>query len=143
MKKQKSFSKERQEINNIMNDWLEEYDKTYLVEVVWEDARTLTGSSDYQEIIKNRLLQARTIGYLINEDDDSIAIYGFLFPDMKHSLNDPEQYTVFRETHIIPKGWIKIVKVLNVDWEETKKFRERHKDWFKELKKQIEEKQGE
>jgi len=119
-----------QKISEIMSDWADNYDKTDLIKVVWEDARTLQGTSDYIGIKENGLLEAKTIGYLVYEDDKRIAICGFLFPDQNHSLQDPIQNTAFRDVHMIPKGWIKHVAVLKIDWEETKKFREKNKDWF-------------
>ena len=124
----------KKEILEIMSDWNESYNKTELVEVIWEDARTLSGTSGYQEIKDNGLLFARTIGYLVYEDDKRIAICGFLFPDEHLDLCDPQQNTAFRDVHMIPKRWIKVVKVLKIDWEETKKFRELHKDYFEEQK---------
>jgi len=123
-------NKDTKKIKEIMSDYIENYDKTELVEVVWEDARTLQGTSDYVGIKQNGLLTARTIGYLIWEDKKRIAICGFLFPDGDHSLQDPMQDTVFKDVHMIPKGWIKHVAVLKTDWEDTKKFREEHKGWF-------------
>ena len=123
-------NKDIKKIKEIMSDYLENYDKTELVEVVWEDARTLQGTSDYVGIKQNGLLTARTIGYLIWEDDKRIAICGFLFPDEEHSLQDPMQDTVFKDVHMIPKKCIKHVAVLKTDWEETRKFRKEHKDWF-------------
>ena len=118
------------EVSEIMSDWVENHDKIELLEVIWEDARTLSGTSGYQEIKENGLLTARTIGYLVYEDEKRIAICGFLFPDENCSLGDPKQNTAFREVHNIPKGWIKVVKVLNTDWTETNKFKDSHKDWF-------------
>ena len=130
MEKTKINKKVQQEIQEIMFDYSENYDKTELIEVVWEDARTLSGTSDYLTIKENGLLTARTVGYLVYEDKRRIAVCGFLFPDIHHSLQDPIQNTTFREVCIIPKGWIKHVAILKTDWEETKKFKERNKDWF-------------
>ena len=130
MKTKEKVNREVKEIMSILNEGLLDYDRTEIVEVVWQDARTLSGTSSYQEVKQNGLVTARTIGYLIHENEDSIAICGFLFPDESHSLQDLAQNTAFRDVHFIPKGWIKAVKVLKVDWEETKKFRENHKDYF-------------
>jgi hypothetical protein len=130
MVKKKLNKQIEKEIQEIMFDWSENYDRTGIVEVVWEDARTLSGTTDYIGIKENGLLQARTIGYLIYEDEKRIAVCGFLFPDIHHSLQDPVQNTAFRDVHIIPKGWIKHVAILKTDWEKTKKFRESNKDDF-------------
>ena len=102
-----------------------------IIRVVWEDANTLIGSSDYSTIKGLGLAKAETIGRLIYEDEKRIAICGFLFPDENHSLQDPIQDTIFRDVHVIPKVAIKHVAVLKTDWEDTKKFRENNKDWFK------------
>jgi len=130
----KKINKEVKEAVNILTEGLLDYDRTELVEVVWEDARTLSGTSDYIGIKENGLLTARTIGYLIYEDEKRIAICGFLFPDEHHSLNDPIQTTAFRDVHMIPKNCIKFVKVLMIDWERTKKFRDNNKEWLFEEK---------
>lgn len=119
-------------IKEALHDWTENImdTSTELVEVVWEDARTLSGTSDFKDIQENGLLTARTIGYLVYEDEKRIAVCGFLFPDEKTSLQDPEQRTAFRDVHTIPKSWIKVVKILTTDWERTKKFRENNKEWL-------------
>lgn len=130
----KKINKEVKEAVNILTEGLLDYDRTELVEVVWEDARTLSGTSDYIGIKENGLLTARTIGYLIYEDEKRIAICGFLFPDEHHSLNDPIQTTAFRDVHMIPKNCIKVVKVLMIDWERTKKFKDNNKEWLFEEK---------
>ena len=125
----KKESKEIEKAINILNEDLLDYDRVELVEVIWEDARTLTGTSDYIGIKENGLLTSRTIGYLVYEDEKRIAVCGFLFPDEHHSLKDPIQNTAFRDVHMIPKNCIKLVKVLTIDWERTRKFREDNKEW--------------
>ena len=122
------------EMKKIMLEWVENYDKIELLEVIWQDARTLSGTSDYIGIKENGLLTAKTIGYLIYEDKNRIAICGFLFPDENHSLIDPLQNTAFRDVHMIPKGWIKHVSVLRTDWKETREFRDKNKDWFEKTR---------
>jgi len=129
-KKNMKEDKEFKEVINILTEDLLEHDRAELVEVVWEDARTLSGTSDYIGIKENGLVSARTIGYLVYEDEKRISICGFLFPDEHHSLQDPIQTTAFRDVHIIPKNCIKVVKILNIDWERTKKFRDDNKDWL-------------
>ena len=128
--KKSNKGKFKEEYDKIMSDYVENFDKTEIIKVVWEDARTLSGTSDYIGIRENGLLTANTIGYLVYEDEKRIAVCGFLFPDENHLLNDPIQNTAFRDVHIIPKGWIKHVAVLKIDWEETEKFRESNEDWF-------------
>jgi len=119
--------KELKELRELNEDLLDS-DRTELVEVVWEDARTLSGTSDYIGIKENGLLPARTIGYLIYEDNKRIAICGFLFPDEHHSLQDPIQTTAFRDVHMIPKSCIKVIKILTIDWKRTSKFRDNNKE---------------
>lgn len=141
MKKEKSkLNKEIRDAMSILNEDLLDYDRTELVEVIWEDARTLNGTSDYIGIKENGLLTARTIGYLIHEDKKRIAVCGFLFPDEHHSLQDPIQTTAFRDVHMIPKNCIKVVKVLTTDWDRTKKFRDNNKEWLNKLNKLEQEK---
>jgi len=130
MKKKNKIDKEVKEAMSILTEDLLDYDRTELVEVIWEDARTLSGTFDYVGIKENGLLTARTIGYLVYEDEKRIAVCGFLFPDEHHSLNDPIQTTDFIDVHIIPKNCIKVVKVLTTDWERTKKFRDNNKEWL-------------
>jgi len=120
----------KRQIDEILYEEFSHCDKVELLRVVWEDARTLSGTSDYTGIKENGLLTANTIGYLVYEDENRIAICGFLFPDKHHNLDDPIQITAFRDVHIIPKGGIKQVIVLKNDYEESKKFREQHKNWF-------------
>lgn len=128
----KEEEKSEENIKQVISDWTEEmlYERTEILRVVWEDARTLSGTSDYLGIKENGLLRAETIGYFVYEDETRIAICGFLFPDENHSLEDPIQNTAFRDVHMIPKGWIKHVDILNRNWEETKKFKDKNKDWF-------------
>ena len=130
MKKKKKIDKVVQEGINILTEGLLDYDKVELVEVIWEDARTLSGTSDYIGIKENGLSVARTIGYLVYEDEKRIAICGFIFPDEHHSFNDPIQTTAFRDTHMIPKNCIKVIKVLRIDWEGTRKFKDNNKNWY-------------
>jgi len=130
MKRKTNKQKFKEQYREIMQDWDGTEETPQILKVVWEDARTLLGTSDYIGIKENGLLTANTIGYLVHEDDKRIAICGFLFPDEHHSMFDPINNTAFRDVHIIPKGWIKNVLVLKTDWETSKKFRQSNKDWF-------------
>ena len=111
--KNKTEKKELEEINEIMNEHLLTSDAPELVKVVWIDARTLSGTTDYIGIKENGLLTANTIGYLVYEDDDRIAVCGFLFPDEHHSIIDPITNTAFRDVHTIPKSCIKHIAALH------------------------------
>ncbi len=101
-----------------------------IVRVIWEDANTMTGTSDYEDIKERGLLTANTIGYLVYEDDKCIAICGFIFPDRYDEMLGENKMTVFRDVHIIPKGWIKNVIILKNDYEESKKFKKENEQWF-------------
>ena len=126
----KKLSKEQKQINEIMADWDGTEETPQMVRVVWKDASTIPGSSSLDEIKSKRLLRAETIGYLVCEDEESVSICGFLFPDPHVSIIDPRTDTIFRDVHSIPKKWIQAVIVLKADWEESKKFREDNK-WLK------------
>lgn len=144
----KKEEKSESEVRQILSNWTEDLlnERTEILRVVWEDARTLSGTSDYYGLKENGLITAETIGYLVYEDEKRIAICGFLFPDENHSLQDPIQNTAFRDVHMIPKGWIKHIALLKTDWEETKSFKQKNRDWFtsevEELKKQTTKEEG-
>jgi len=116
----------KEEYHKIMDDYLENYDKIDLVKVVWKDANTISGSASYQDIKERGLLRAETIGYLVYEDEESIAICGFFFPDRNLSIVDPQSITTFRDVHVIPKSWIQSIVSLKIDFEESKKLKERY-----------------
>ncbi len=124
-KSKKKDNKILREIEEELVESLLESDTPKIVKVIWKDANTMSGTSGYDDIINRGLLTANTIGYLIHEDEESMAICGFLFPDPHHSIFDPASMTAFRDTHIIPKSWIKHIFVLKTDWEETKKLKEK------------------
>jgi hypothetical protein len=105
-----------------IQDW--DYSATpNIVKVVWMDAHTNKDTSSYIDIIEDDLIQGVTIGYLMHEKEDSIAICGFLFPDKNHDLLEPHNLTAFRDVHIIPKSQIKAIFVLKTDWEASKIYR--------------------
>lgn len=76
-----------------------------LILVEWEDAHTAKMTQNYEDIISEKLLPAKTVGWLINYNKEVIAICGFVFD------NGIEQG--FRDTHYIPRSWIKKVTKLN------------------------------
>jgi len=101
-----------------------------IVKVIWEDANTMTGTSGYEDIKERGLLIAHTIGYLVYEDDKSIAICGFVFPDRYGEMIGENKMTAFRDVHIIPKVLIKNVIILKNDYEESRKFKEENEQLF-------------
>ncbi len=127
MKNKKQIEEERA-LQDIISDWIENSEKIDLVKVIWYDANTMSGTSGFQEIVNRGLLRAETIGYLIHEDKESIAICGFLFPDREKSIIDPSSFTAFRDTHIIPKNWIKAIISLKPDYERSKELLHNLKD---------------
>ncbi len=126
----KKLTKEQKEIQKIMSEWDGTEQTPQIVKVVWRDANTMTGTASYTDIKERGLLQAISIGYLVDENDERIAICGFMFPDPNTSVLDPATITAFRDVHMIPKKWIEAVLVLKTDWEESKNFREDNK-WLK------------
>ena len=125
MKKQKL-----NKINEEISEYLLESNTPKIIKVIWDDATTISGTSAYEDIIRRELVTANTIGYLVYENEKSIAICGFVFPDRDGEMIRKNSMTAFNEVHIIPKRWIKNVIVLKNDYEESKKFRNENKDWF-------------
>ena len=117
----KRLNKQEQEA---INEFLT-YEKDYIdiIKVNWIDARTLSGTSSLQDIKDNGLLNAVTIGYLIHETEEYLAIASFLFLDEHHNMDDPITTTAFRDVHYIPKKLIKSILVLKIDFEKSKKYR--------------------
>jgi len=127
---------EEQSINEIMSDY-NFSNSPDIVKVVWMDAHTNLQTCSYTDIKESNLIQAITIGYLMDEKEDSIAVCSFLFPDQNHDLLEPNNQTAFRNVNIIPKSQIKAILVLKVDWEESKKYREKYKKEEKDGKNKI------
>lgn len=118
----KKKDKELKEIQEIMADYDPTEETSQIVKVIWRDANTMSGTSSYTDIKERGLLQAITVGYLVDENKDRIAICGFMFPDPHTSIFDPTTITAFRDVHMIPKKWIEHILVLKIDFEETKKL---------------------
>ena len=112
----------KEDYQDIMQDW--DYGATPdIVKIVWMDAHTCLGTQSYKEIRENKLAQAMTIGYLMDEKEEHIAICSFLFPDQSKDLLEPDNLTAFRDVHIIPKSQIKTILVLKTDWEASKSYK--------------------
>ena len=74
-----------------------------IIKVIWRDAQTIHRTLSLEEIKETQLVPAHTIGYLVDENKDRIAVCGFyLKADGKEDLEDGH-----RDTHFIPKKWIK------------------------------------
>ena len=131
--KQKSNKVKFNEVyKEIMSDW--DYNPHIeIVKVIWNDAHTNQETSSYRDISEDGLIKAETIGYLMDEKDDHIAVCGFLFPDERHDLLDPNNRTAFRNVHIIPKSQIKTVLILKTDYEESGKHRDSKRWMVKKL----------
>lgn len=78
-----------------------------IVKVLWFDAHTRSEVSAFNEIERIGLCHSIAIGYLLHENEERIAVCGFLFPDGDLNLSDPKNMTGFREVHFIPKSQIK------------------------------------
>lgn len=111
----------QKELEKIWDDG--EYDKTPdLVKVVWKDAHTSKITLNYEDITKEGITKAWTIGYLMYENDEHIAVCGFLFPDYETNIDEIAGETGFREVHFIPKCLIEHIIVLGINIEKTKKI---------------------
>ena len=106
-----------------------------IVRVIWEDANTMPGTSSYTNIKERGLLTANTIGYLVYEDEKSIAICGFVFPDSHGEMLNEYGMTVFKDVHIIPKNCVKQIIVLKNDYDESRKFKEENEWTLKNVEK--------
>jgi len=74
-----------------------------LVKVIWKDAQTILGRNcSLKEIQKLELAKAHTIGYLIHEDKEKIAICGHYFEKSEEGEFEEE----FRDTHFILKSCV-------------------------------------
>mgnify|MGYP001560342293 CR=1 FL=1 len=125
----KKHKKIREEIAEIFSEW--DCNSTPdILKVSWVDACSDRGDLSYKEVKERNLAHALTIGYLVNEKEDSITLCGFLFPDQNCDMLDtnPSNQTCFKEIHIIPKFQIKAIMVLETNWEKTKKYQNDKKD---------------
>lgn len=99
-----------------------------LVKIVWNDAHTMHGTSSLDEIKEEKDMKAFTIGYLVDETEEHYAICSFLFPDMEKGILEPkDNCTAFRDVHFVPKKMVEIILELKIDFERSKKWREKLK----------------
>jgi len=78
-----------------------------LVKVIWKDAQTFMGVLSIDEVKKRTLCLTHTIGYLVDEDKERIAICG-----VYHLPDDEQEQAGFKDVHFIPKKWIeKLIKL--------------------------------
>lgn len=78
-----------------------------IVLVEWLDAYTAIQTLSIESIEKEGLIPAFTLGWLIHENKDRIAVCGFYFD---FGDNQPG----FRDVHFIPKSWIKKIHKLKI-----------------------------
>jgi len=90
-----------------------------IVKVEWKDAHTRHTTLGIDEIKEENLIKAITIGYLVDENKERIAICGFIFPDdkiedynMDDKTRETETLTGFRNVTFIPKKLIKKITIL-------------------------------
>ena len=115
------MKKEIKEIRKIMEDFGID-NKVKIVKVCWKDAHTNHNTLSLGEVVKQKLLPAETIGYLLHEDDDVYVVCGFWFWDEETDILDERGCSAYREVHTIPKSQVHTIIVLKIDYEESKKF---------------------
>lgn len=118
----------KQKFKEVFNDMLDEdfiNPKVKLVKVCWQDAHTNHHTLGMEEVIKQKLLPAETIGYLLHEDDEVVVVCGFWFWDEETDILDERGSSAFREVHTIPKSQIRTILVLKIDFEATKELTKR------------------
>lgn len=126
MAKKKTRAELDQMLHEIMTD---DYDSLDILKVHWIDAFTSNESLSLLDVREQaKLIRAVTIGYLIDEQDDHIALCGFCFPDPHADIQDPQGRTVFRNVHFIPKKLIESIVVLKFDCDATKRLRNERAD---------------
>ena len=74
----------------------------YIVE--WDDAHTANETLSKRDIKEENNIRVTTTGYLVDENDERIAICGFRFGKGEN--------TGYRDTHFIPKKMIKKIGVM-------------------------------
>jgi len=74
-----------------------------IIKIIWKDARTDIGGGQTLRQIKNsKLSETHTMGYLVHEDKEKIAICSFYHP----TYDEEEYQDGFKYVHLIPKKWI-------------------------------------
>lgn len=94
-----------------------------IVKVCWDDANTNRSDLWLRDVIKQKLLPAETIGYLLHEDEEKVIVCGFWFWDENTDILDMKGESVFKDVHTIPKSQIRNILVLKIDFEESNKLR--------------------
>ena len=78
-----------------------------IIKVIWKDARTLNYTATLEDIKKEQLAKCISVGYLVDENKERIAVCGFIFPEELVDTNmlnpDKKQFEGNRDTHLIPK----------------------------------------
>lgn len=123
MNVEETKDKFRQALNELMD-----YENDYinLIKVNWIDAHSIIDTITLKEARQEKLVDVVSIGYLIDEDDDCIKICSFIFLSKDSDIQDPKGDTGFRNVQIIPKSQIKSILILKIDWEASKKLRQKN-----------------
>ena len=79
-------------------------DKHKIVKIEWIDAQTQTSRLSLDEVKHIKSAVTLTVGYLVNEDKDSVAVCSWI-----HVFDGGDLYC---DTHIIPKAIIKSMRVV-------------------------------
>jgi hypothetical protein len=77
-----------------------------IVKVIWKDARTQTDVIGLKAVKETGLVEVHSIGYLLDENKDRIAVCSFFFPEEEGTD------VGFRDVHFIPKSWI--IKIITL-----------------------------
>lgn len=76
-----------------------------IVKVEWLDAGTRKDATFIMQNIEDTgLFKAVTVGYLVHENKERIAVCGFIFPRIEDGFDFESG---FRDVHFIPRGMIK------------------------------------
>ena len=112
----------KREVNEIFGDKDFINPHVKLVKVCWNDANTNRDNLWLRDVFKQGLIKAETIGYLLYETDDWIAVCGSWFWDGETDILDENGESVFKDVHIIPKSQINTILVLKTDFEEREQL---------------------
>lgn len=86
--------------------------KPKLVEVEWDDARSVYSQLAMREVVeKCPLVRRYTAGYLVHRDRERLIVAGTYDPENEHEPEGGADFTT------IPRGWIKAI----VDLEPARK----------------------
>ncbi len=81
--------------------------KPKIVEVVWQDARSVYDCMSYANARASvKLSERHTVGYVVDKSRDALLVAGTYDPSDEHDQEGGCDYT------IIPRGWVKSITEL-------------------------------